>query len=526
MSKGGFLMQTGVIYARYSCEKQTENSILGQVRECKEFAARNDIEIIGIYKDEAISGRTATKRPSFMQMIKDGENHKFDNVIVWKGDRFSRSRADAAKYKSILKNKGIRVLSATEANITGPEAILMDGINEAFAEYFSVELAAKVERGMTQNALDGKWNGGKIAFGYTLTPDKKVEINEEEAAVVRKIFNMYITRNITIPEITDELNSQGFRFKFGRKLSKSVVSRILNNEKYYGIYRFREVVNKTLYPPIISENEFNRAQDKLKKLRHRTSNSKCCIQRYYLTGILKCGECGEFFSGHSSAYRNVRYSNYVCNNRRYKKGCDMDLIDKDQIEKLVACAAYDFIMDSTNEDALIERLMQFGKNIDNPEIAAKKKNLEKSRERFQNIQNAIEHGCGYEQFTARLQELASDIKLQEKELEEDEQKYAYVSPDSIREFLRRTREYLVNTDISMEQIINLVVHEVQVFKDKTVIIIFKYANGKTGSSLIRESLSSEGKQEVHQMLKILNVLGMDDYKFHLPMIQRYRSPQK
>ena len=61
----------GVIYARYSCEKQTENSILGQVRECKEFAKKNGIDIINIYKDEAISGRTATKRPSFMKMMQN-----------------------------------------------------------------------------------------------------------------------------------------------------------------------------------------------------------------------------------------------------------------------------------------------------------------------------------------------------------------------------------------------------------------------------------------------------------------------
>ena len=135
----------GVIYARYSCEKQTENSILGQVRECKLFAERNGINIIDVYKDEAISGRTATKRPAFMKMIHDAGLHIFDCIIVWKGDRFSRSRADAAKYKSELKKLGVKVLSATEANVTGPEAILMDGINEAFAEYFSVELAAKVE---------------------------------------------------------------------------------------------------------------------------------------------------------------------------------------------------------------------------------------------------------------------------------------------------------------------------------------------------------------------------------------------
>lgn len=156
---------TGVIYARYSSEKQTENSIRGQVRECMLFAEKEGIEIINIYKDEAISGRTATKRPSFMKMISDAQMRLFDVVVVWKGDRFSRSRADAAKYKSELKKLGIRVLSATEANVTGPEAVLMDGINEAFAEYFSVELAAKVERGMTQNVIDGKYNGGKTTVG-------------------------------------------------------------------------------------------------------------------------------------------------------------------------------------------------------------------------------------------------------------------------------------------------------------------------------------------------------------------------
>ena len=100
----------GVIYARYSCDRQTENSILGQVRECTEFAKREGIDIINIYKDEAISGRTALKRPSFMKMIHDSSLHLFDCVIVWKGDRFSRSRADAAKYKNILKKNNVRVL--------------------------------------------------------------------------------------------------------------------------------------------------------------------------------------------------------------------------------------------------------------------------------------------------------------------------------------------------------------------------------------------------------------------------------
>ena len=110
-------MLNGVIYARYSCDKQTENSILGQVRDCQEFAKRNDINVIAIYKDEAKSGRETAHRPGFLKMIKDAETGLFRRVIVWKGDRFSRSRADAARFKGELNRLGVRVLSATEANV-------------------------------------------------------------------------------------------------------------------------------------------------------------------------------------------------------------------------------------------------------------------------------------------------------------------------------------------------------------------------------------------------------------------------
>ena len=162
-------MRKGVIYARYSCEKQTDNSIKGQVRECTLFAERNDIQIINVYSDEAISGRT-DRRPAFLRMFRDAAQHQFDVIIVWKGDRFSRNRADAAKYKNELKKLNIQLLSATEANVTGPEAILMDGINEAFAEFYSVELAEKVNRGMLQNLLDGKYIGGPLVLGYKVRP--------------------------------------------------------------------------------------------------------------------------------------------------------------------------------------------------------------------------------------------------------------------------------------------------------------------------------------------------------------------
>ena len=285
-------MPTGVIYARYSSDKQTENSILGQVRECTEFAKRQGIDIINVYKDEAISGRTATKRPSFMRMIRDASMHLFDYVIVWKGDRFSRSRADAAKFKNELKRNNIRVLSATEANVTGSQAILMDGVNEAFAEYFSVELAEKVIRGMTQNALDGRYNGGPVPFGYK-KEGNKIVIDEERANVVREIFKLYSEDTYSLAEIYRKFSNAGLlRDIHGKDLKRSSLFRIIRNTKYYGYYNYRGTVNLTIFPPIITEETFKKAQSKAKTYFNKGGLKKARTV-YLLSNKLICAECNE-----------------------------------------------------------------------------------------------------------------------------------------------------------------------------------------------------------------------------------------
>ena len=100
-----------VIYARYSSDSQREESIEGQVRECKEYAERENITVLGVYIDRALSARTAD-RPDFQRMISDSEKRLFDAVLVWKLDRFSRDRYDSAHYKHILKKNGVKVISA------------------------------------------------------------------------------------------------------------------------------------------------------------------------------------------------------------------------------------------------------------------------------------------------------------------------------------------------------------------------------------------------------------------------------
>ena len=136
MQKGEFLM-TGVIYARYSSDNQREESIEGQIRECKEFASKNDIQIVDTYIDRALSART-DNRPEFQRMIKDSAYKSFETVIVWKLDRFARNRYDSTHYKRILKKNNVLVISAPEKISAGSEVVLLETLLECMAEYYSV----------------------------------------------------------------------------------------------------------------------------------------------------------------------------------------------------------------------------------------------------------------------------------------------------------------------------------------------------------------------------------------------------
>ena len=121
--------------------------------------------ILRTYIDRALSAKT-DNRPDFQRMIKDSAKGLFDTVIVWKLDRFARNRYDSARYKAQLKKYGVKVLSATENISDGPEGIILESLLEGMAEYYSAELAEKVIRGHTENALKCKYNGGTPTFGY------------------------------------------------------------------------------------------------------------------------------------------------------------------------------------------------------------------------------------------------------------------------------------------------------------------------------------------------------------------------
>jgi DNA invertase Pin-like site-specific DNA recombinase len=181
---------TGVIYARYSSDNQTENSIEGQIRECKEYAKRKGITIIKSYIDRAMSAKT-DNRPEFQQMIKDSAKHTFDVVIVWKLDRFSRNRYDSAHNKAILRKNNVKVISAREDIAEDSTGILLESVLEGYAEFFSAELSEKVLRGMTENALKCKYNGGGVPIGYVIDKEHHFQPDPLTAPLVLEAFTRY-----------------------------------------------------------------------------------------------------------------------------------------------------------------------------------------------------------------------------------------------------------------------------------------------------------------------------------------------
>ncbi len=142
-------MKTAVIYARYSSDSQTEQSIEGQLRVCEDYAKSHDIVIVNTYIDRAMTG-TNDNRPDFQRMIKDSSRKEWDFILVYKLDRFSRNKYETAIHKKELKDNGVKVVSATEFVPDTPEGIIFESMLEGYAEYYSAELSQKIRRGTTK----------------------------------------------------------------------------------------------------------------------------------------------------------------------------------------------------------------------------------------------------------------------------------------------------------------------------------------------------------------------------------------
>lgn len=296
-----------VIYARFSSDRQREESIEGQIRECEEYAERNNITVLGSYVDRALSAKT-DNRPDFQRMIKDSAKGLFDVVLVWKLDRFARNRYDSAHYKSILKKNGVKVVSAKEAIAEDSTDILLESLSEGYAEFYSVELSEKIHRGQKENALKGLNNGGGIPLGYVLGSDQRLQVDPLTAPLVVEIFTRY-AEGETVRAIVESLNKRGLRTRRKKPFSMNSFNRILKNRKYIGEYQYQDVTIPGGIPAIVPQELFDRVQVKMEKNKRAPAISKA-EETYLPTTKLFCGKCGRLMVGESGTSHTGKKHHY------------------------------------------------------------------------------------------------------------------------------------------------------------------------------------------------------------------------
>lgn len=255
-------MKTAVIYARYSSDRQTEQSIEGQVRVCMEYAERNNIVIVGTYIDRAMTG-TNDNREQFQKMLKDSDKKSFGYVLVYKLDRFSRNKYEMAIPRKHLKDNGVKILSAMENIPDSPEGILLESLLEGMNQYYSEELSQKTKRGLRETRIKGNFIGGPVNYGYSVkhatdsngnSSGSKLVVNENEAQILRQIFSDYANGRRLL-DIIRELNDKGIKNR-GKPFKENAVYVMLQQEKYTGAYRIHGETYDNIYPPIIPAEIF------------------------------------------------------------------------------------------------------------------------------------------------------------------------------------------------------------------------------------------------------------------------------
>ncbi len=246
-----------VIYARYSSLAQRDQSIEDQVAACERWAASHGLSVYDVYADRHISG-TTDSRPAFQQMIKDASQGAWATVVVYKVDRFARDKADAAIYRRKLRELGVSVESAMEAIPDGPEGIILEGMLDAFAEYYSRNLSQNVRRGMMSNAEKCMTNGVEV-LGYKTAQDGTYEIDESTAPIVREMFSRRAAGE-TVESLAQWMGSVGVRTKFDKRPSICFTRKRLADPRYRGIYRFADIEVPGGMPRIVDDETWHSAQ--------------------------------------------------------------------------------------------------------------------------------------------------------------------------------------------------------------------------------------------------------------------------
>ena len=466
-------MEKAVIYARYSSDNQRDASIDQQTKECRKYAELMGYEIIRVYADRALTGKT-DKRPDFLRMIKDSAKGEFRYVIVYALDRFSRNKYDSAIYKQKLKENGVRVLSAVEHITDDPTGALMESILEGFAQYYSDELSQKIHRGLQDNAEKGIVNGS-VPLGFRRGKDGHAEIVPEEAEIVREVFKR-VAAGEQLIRIIEDMNRRGIRTKHGKEWNRSTFNKMLSNERYIGVYLYKEHRIEGGFPEIIDKELFDQVQMKIstkKNARGSQKRRRANADTYLLTGKLFCGHCESpmvGIAGTSKSGRMMYY--YTCVRKKNEHSCQKKNVRREKIEKAIA----DEVLMLLHDDELLEWMADksieyLESSLDSEELNELKRQQKEATMEKDNLMKAIKMGIITEstkeellKAEARTKDLAVKIRIMEADHQID------VSRDDIISWLETLREGDAEDRTFQEQMIDTFILRAYVYDDRVRLI--------------------------------------------------------
>lgn len=450
-------MKVAAAYIRVSTDDQAEYSPASQLEKIRFYAERNQILLPKefIFVDEGISGRKTKNRPAFNEMIGLAKRKPkpFDVILVWKFSRFARNREDSIVYKSMLrKEHNIDVVSVSEDIGDDKLSILIEAIIEAMDEFYSINLAEEVKRGMTEKAK----RGGVLSipgFGYKVENGEYIVV-PEEAEIIRKVFNDYVNGKGLLT-IAKELNAMGVRTHRGNKIENRTVEYWLNNPVYIGKTRWNPdgklsrnytadtaIITDGPHEPIIDIETWDKAQKRMQEQKARFRkffNSDRKGLSHWLTGILRCEKCGKVLS-YQGGY-------FGCSERSRGKCDGVGYIKAEKIAKIILNILSEMELPNVEmEFAEPNSAKEVNINDDSRIISAQVQRLEIRLER---VKLAYEDGVDtLEEYKAKKKAITDEIDKLNEMLEQAHEEEPKEEVKLNKKELRRLTEVLKDADVS------------------------------------------------------------------------------
>lgn len=454
-------MKRAAAYIRVSDERQDEFSPESQKKLIRDYCKRNEIELPEelIFYDDGISAKSAAKREQFNNMIALAKQKEklFDVILVWKFSRFARNQEESIVYKSLLRKNGIEVVSVSEPIQDNPFGGLIERIIEWMDEYYLIRLSDEVRRGMTERATRGKPNCAP-PFGYNMK-DGEYVVNEEEAAVVRQIFDMFVS-GIAVRRISDHFMKLGVVNHYGNPIDNRGIEYIVNNPCYIGYVRWNpngrsaskrnynnpeDILKKSTHTPIISKETFNAAQSLMEARRRRGvkyAREGDSVNMYALKGLVRCNTCGStlVYSPRNQGLQCHKYARGACAVSHYISLSILDQMVIDALKESARTLTFDIDASSRQKGADSSQEL-----VDYPKLIAKQRlMLERAKHAYQ---EGVDSLAEYKATKVRLE---SEIERLRKEQQKQNEKRTDVDLQAFARTVEQTVELLENPDAPAE----------------------------------------------------------------------------